>query len=192
MDFLHTELVFAKNAQKNYYSRLFFIKRRRSCVRKISRIWTADANSSFFKWTWNNSTQSSQIILLRSQQITIYQKKSKKITYFFIFIILYVGRFYWGFVEGIKVVRPRKWIIMKLMASYRQASSPTSQNLPHTIISLILITLSVLDWDLSRLGKAPKTTWDEDGRECGLGSQECQKKLSKVLTREGKPFSIII
>ena len=86
MDFLHTELVFAKNAQKNYYSRLFFIKRRRSCVRKISRIWTADANSSFFKWTWNNSTQSSQIILLRSQQITIYQKKYSYIFYFHHFI----------------------------------------------------------------------------------------------------------
>ena len=138
VDFTHTELVFAKNAQKNYYSRLFFIKRRRSCVRKISRIWTADANSSFFKWTWNNSTQSSQIILLRSQQITIYQKKFKKITFFFIFIILYVGRFYWGFVEGIKVVRPRKWTIMKLMCQKRPASSPTSQNHPPIHFSLNL------------------------------------------------------
>ena len=120
------------------------------------------------------------------------QFTKKKSHIFFIFIILYVGRFYWGFVEGIKVVRPRKWTIMKMWPPGSLHSSPTSQNLPHTIISLILITLSVLDWDLSRLGKAPKTTWDEDGSECGLGSQEYQKKLSKVLTREGKPFSIII
>ena len=121
-----------------------------------------------------------------------FTKKIQKKSHIFYFHHFICGSLLLGIHGGYKSCKTKKRTIMKLMASHRQALSPTSQNLPHTTISLILITLSVLDWDLSRLGKAPKTTWDEDGSECGLGSQEYQKKLSKVLTREGKPFSIII
>ena len=54
--------------------------------------------------------------------------------------------------------------------------------LPHKIFHI-----SVLDWDLSRLGKTPKTTWDEDGSECGLGSQECQRNWVKSLQGKVSP-----
>ena len=105
-----------------------------SCVRKISRIWTADANSSFFKWTWNNSTQSSQIILLRSQQITIYQKKFKKNHIFFYFHHFICGSLLLGIRGGYKSGKTKKMNHNEAVAPWRPIFiSSLTKSPSHTI-----------------------------------------------------------